>query len=322
MIHIVGHGIAGAMLAWELDRRGISFRVYDPGSTPTGSKVGAGIINPVTGQRWVKSWRVDTLFRGAESTYREIERVTGSRLYTSLRVRRYFQSPAEERTAREKVAAGQLRPYITEAGVDSCWISPAARVDTGALVDVLGQRWQARGWWRAEEAPSSWPSDDVVIRCIGAAECALPELGTKRLSLAKGEILTVRAEHVDTSTIVNAGNWVLPIDTARARVGATYARDQLSLECTPAAREHLLSFARKYLGDSTEVVSQEVGLRASTSDRLPVVGWLCERRRLGIVNGLGSKGALFAPCLAQQWAEHLTSGRAFDPELDVRRFLP
>jgi hypothetical protein len=42
--------------------------------------------------------------------------------------------------------------------------------------------------------------------------------------------------------------------------------------------------------------------------------------RLGLVNGLGAKGALWAPFLARQWAAHLREGAVFEPEVNVMRF--
>jgi hypothetical protein len=51
-----------------------------------------------------------------------------------------------------------------------------------------------------------------------------------------------------------------------------------------------------------------------------VVGRWGTSDRIGLINGLGSKGALWAPFLAQQWVDHLVAGRPFDPAVDVARF--
>ena len=54
---IIGQGIAGSCVAWELWRRRKSFLLLDAGETATTSRVAAGLITPVTGQRLVPSWR-------------------------------------------------------------------------------------------------------------------------------------------------------------------------------------------------------------------------------------------------------------------------
>jgi len=54
---IVGQGLAGSLLAWELIQRGCSVLVVDKGEE-NASQVAAGLINPVTGIRFVKSGSV------------------------------------------------------------------------------------------------------------------------------------------------------------------------------------------------------------------------------------------------------------------------
>src|SRR3569833_227826 len=79
-VRIVGQGLAGSLLGWACERAGISFSIEDctgvgrPGAPApiAASSVGAGIINPITGQRLVKSWRVDSLLPLAVAMYQEI----------------------------------------------------------------------------------------------------------------------------------------------------------------------------------------------------------------------------------------------------------
>ena len=48
---IVGQGLAGTLLAAELEGRGQSIQVVDNNYPRAASKVAAGIMNPVTGRR-------------------------------------------------------------------------------------------------------------------------------------------------------------------------------------------------------------------------------------------------------------------------------
>ena len=56
---IVGQGLAGTLLAWECERVGCSFAIADAGHATASSGVAAGMINPITGRRLVKSWEID-----------------------------------------------------------------------------------------------------------------------------------------------------------------------------------------------------------------------------------------------------------------------
>lgn len=48
---IIGQGIAGSCLAWELKRRGADFTIADRPIAETASRVAAGLVNPLTGPR-------------------------------------------------------------------------------------------------------------------------------------------------------------------------------------------------------------------------------------------------------------------------------
>jgi len=56
---IIGQGICGTFLSWYLRKAGISFIVIDEPRPDTASRVAAGIINPVTGRRIVKTWLIN-----------------------------------------------------------------------------------------------------------------------------------------------------------------------------------------------------------------------------------------------------------------------
>ena len=66
---IVGQGLAGTLLAWEFERAGFSFAIADAGHGRAASGVAAGIINPITGRRLVKSWRIDARLAGARAEW-------------------------------------------------------------------------------------------------------------------------------------------------------------------------------------------------------------------------------------------------------------
>jgi len=70
---IVGQGAAGTLMHYELSKRGKKCLVIDNQHIGAASKVAAGIINPVTGRRYVKSWRIEELMPFALATYRAIE---------------------------------------------------------------------------------------------------------------------------------------------------------------------------------------------------------------------------------------------------------
>ena len=69
---IIGQGISGTMLSYEFAKAGLSFVVMDDGNAAASSRVAAGMINPVTGRRIVKTWMIDTLLPFAFDAYTDI----------------------------------------------------------------------------------------------------------------------------------------------------------------------------------------------------------------------------------------------------------
>ncbi len=74
---IIGQGICGSFLSWWLEQAGLSFIVIDEPRPFTASRAAAGLINPVTGRRIVKTWMIDELLPFAHQAYRQIEAAWG-----------------------------------------------------------------------------------------------------------------------------------------------------------------------------------------------------------------------------------------------------
>ena len=57
---LVGQGLAGSILGWELMQRGCRILIIDQ-EIGNASRIAAGLINPVTGMRFFKMEGVDRL---------------------------------------------------------------------------------------------------------------------------------------------------------------------------------------------------------------------------------------------------------------------
>jgi glycine oxidase len=176
-IAIVGQGLAGTLLAWELERNGAEFEIYDRGAAGRASAVAAGMINPITGQRLVKSWRVEELLPLARECYRALEVELGVTLWQEMRVRRLWRSDSERLIFSRKQGGGaggdgndRLAPFAGPADQEGCWIEGAAQVDVPVLVAATRRRWRAAGRLAEREADLSAlrTRHELVILCTGA----------------------------------------------------------------------------------------------------------------------------------------------------------
>lgn len=71
---IVGQGLCGTFLSWYLDQYNKTYIVIDEGKPSTASKVSSGIINPITGRRFVKTWIIDQILPFSHQAYTEINK--------------------------------------------------------------------------------------------------------------------------------------------------------------------------------------------------------------------------------------------------------
>src|SRR6185369_14060401 len=78
---IVGHGIAGTLLTYFLQKRGANVLVIDKFNPSSSSNISAGISHPITGRRKVKTWMADTLIPFAEEFYAMLESEYGEQFY-------------------------------------------------------------------------------------------------------------------------------------------------------------------------------------------------------------------------------------------------
>ena len=304
---IVGQGLAGTLLGWELERAGREFVIADAGHEGAASRVGAGLVNPVTGERWATAPGWAEKAAVARATYARMAEAWGvaGGFVSDIRIRRTWRDAAEAEHVRGRVERGALAPWVSAAGLedDAAWIEGAWRVDLPGLIAAGRARWAACGRLRetrvTQAEAAAWPGP--VVWCVGAAETAVPELravGGETLELA------VSGAGWREDVARHDGVWVLPVSAGRAWAGASFVRDEAE---RAARREALRASVTRQLADlewtETAVLA---GWRMTTPDRTPRSGWLPGHEgRRGGVNGLGSKGGLLAPGLAKAWAERL-----------------
>lgn len=318
-ILILGQGLAGTLLAWELEQAGVAFVIVESSGGASASLAGAGLVNPITGRRLVKSWRVDDWLPLARATYREIEAALNIRVWHDLRVRRLFADAGERATFERKAATGELAPFARAADADGFWIEQAARVDVAALLRATRERWQVQGRWR-----EAWnDSAEVACRidCRGLAGADEPAFGFVPWEFSRGELLELAVDGLESDVVLNRRHWIVPVALRTAWAGATHEPGIRESASTAAGRCQIEGAVAELLAGRTHrITGQRAGIRVNLPDRRPVAGRHPEHPRRGLINGLAAKGALWAPVLARQWREHLVHGRPFDAEIDAARF--
>lgn len=342
---IVGQGLAGTTLAWAIHQRGYTLAVIDRGHHSSPSRIAAGLITPITGQRLAVAWRFPQLFPSAQQFYQHLQRQLDVtffypgpmvRLFVDEGERRLFSDRAERYLSDLVRPLDPAWPGVADFHADhGGFVMPtAARLDVAKYLDASRLWLQRRG---AFSPGTVDPSSDLRVTPAGVA---LPRFGLAARWLiwcqgfepnpffpalpfnpVKGEMLTIRWSRV-WYEVIHKGAWLAPVGEGRAKVGATYDREALDSRPTPAGRAWLKEQLGRLLKGCYEVVDHSAAVRPALIDGRPVLGLHPAYPSLGILNGLGSKGALLAPFCAQVLADSLASGQVDDNEVSLRRWLP
>lgn len=339
---IVGSGIAGSLLAWELLRLGGHVTICGDPANPGSSRIAAGLITPITGLRFVKSWNLDRVFPQAKATYAELENLCGKTFFQPFNILRLFKNPEESARWQRKAGQAELRglivrewsavppvPGILHEG-GGLEITGGGWVDMEALLESLHSLIRKQAQWiglpldcgQLELSGSSarWQGRefDRVIFCQGYRP-ENPWFDWLDWKPAQGEILTLRIPGFQTDRIINRGIFILPLGNGLFRCGSTYNWVHLKSEPAPGGRARLESEIRGLVSLPFEVTGHRAAVRPILKDSLPAIGLHPRHPALGIFNGLGSKGALTAPFYARHFARHLLAGQPLDAEIDVAR---
>jgi glycine oxidase len=345
---IVGSGLAGCLLAWRLQERGLPFQIVGSTTLPNAWSVAAGLINPVTGKWMTKSWNIDQLIPEVERTYRAIEQALDIEIYHPMPFRRYCQNMEDVkrcgRRSRNPRYANVLSEHVPvgsgpDALVDthgSFEIYQASYVDLPILIAALQDHFQQCGRLRdetfvhaeLERTPNGWHYKDSeaqrIIFCEGMGIQNNPWFNYLPISPAKGETLILTSDTLELpKTVYHHTKWLLPYKDRSFRIGATYDDNDLSHEPTESGKVELLKHARAFIKPEhkLEVQKHMAGIRPMTKDVRPFLGTHPNEAHLHILNGLGSKGASLAPEMTKQLLSHLFDGEPLDPEVDITRFM-
>ena len=340
---VVGQGVAGSVLAWTLDQQGCTVILADAPTLPSASGVAAGIVNPLTGRKLVRTWRADDLFPFLHAFYTQAEAALDTRFFYPCDIYRPYRSEAEKEAYQLYTADADVAPYVRQRADDGGYSAYIHKPFGGLTVTQSGwlnvpdflaaiQLYFRRKGQFVDElvAPDAiqfgtdsaiWQAYTVqkVIFAEGPHSARNPLFDWLPYNPVKGQILTVVVDEYPITDIVNQGVFILPLDRHTLRLGATYSWHDLDWQTTEDGSSFLQNKVRELLKIPYRIIGQQAGIRPATKDRRPFVGWHPDRPSAGIFSGMGSKGVSLAPYLARQFAANLLGHEELDAEVNISR---
>lgn len=341
---IIGQGLAGTTLAWQLRFRGRKVLVLDREQSTTASRIAAGLVTPVTGMRFVKSWRLDECWPVAVQFYQRVAEILDVNIFCEQPAVRLFRSAAERKVYEKRRSAGQFDGLIFESlqQLDSeyyhqpfgSFVMRAGQLDAKNYLNASREIFANEECYQCcnidldadiqqESGCVILPALDVAAErlffCEGFAATRNPWFQAIPFDAVKGEILMLRIPGLSEARVVHGGIWLAPHGDELYSVGATYDREHLDDYVTAAGREQILEAVRQIIKVPVSVVEHYAAVRPVLTGRHPVAGLHPQFPQFGYLNGLGSKGSLQAPWVAERFVEHLLDGVPLPEDIDVQR---
>ena len=339
---IVGSGLASIMFAEQLRTHQKSFVVISNRSQQA-SLVASGLYNPVVLKRFTAAWNAASHLETAIPKYISLEKLLGVKLDYVVPIHRVFNSVQEQNNWFLACDKPLLTPFLNPKLVDNKnnsvkapfgfgEVNATGRIDTQKLIEAyrtflsqMNQYISATFDYEALiETPEGLCYESIQAKHIvfteGFGIHKNPYFKQLPLEGTKGELITIYAPQLQLTPILKSSIFVIPMEGDHYLVGSTYEWTDKTNIPTSEAKSQLLEKLERLVTCDFEVVNQRAGIRPTVSDRRPLVGRHPNHQKMYVLNGLGTRGVLIAPAMAEALYAFIETDAPLPEEIDISRF--
>lgn len=341
---IVGNGLAGTLLAFEMLDHGLDFKILVSKDKSRASLVAAGMFNPLVFKRMTKSWMADELLPFMKKRFIELEDRLNEKFFFEKDIlkplseqeillwkdrgqdtgfSKYIQTVDSNRKfANVKDAAGF--GIVSHSGYLNLpvFLNAAERFFRNGDF-IIDKRFPFEKYNSKSRLIQFEPYGfSKIIFCEGYHVTRNYFFNFLPLRPVKGEVLEINAPELSEDYILNKKVFVLPIGNRIFKVGSTYEWEDLSETPTINGKELILTRLNELISADYEVLNHVAGIRPTVSDRRPILGRHPVWEQLYIFNGLGTKGVMLGPYFASEMTKVLTvRNYSLNGEVNIERFI-
>ncbi|RZJ75824.1 MAG: FAD-binding oxidoreductase [Flavobacterium sp.] len=339
---IVGGGVAGICFAETAFLKNRSFTLITDDSQSS-SWVAAGLYNPVILKRFSLPMDSKAHLDYIGPFYDEIEQRLNIKFDYKLPVYRKFTSVEEQNNWFEAADKPGLAPFLSTTIMHTKYpalhspygfgeVLHTGYVDTTALIEAYYKFLEGNGDLIKDKFDYSdleIDSKSVSYRGIEARHIvfaegfgihANPYFNYLPLDGTKGELLVIKAPELKLDAAINASIFILPLGNDIYKVGATYEWYDKTQDPTDAGKAELLEKLEELISCDYEILDHLAGIRPTTKDRKSLIGTHAEHSRLHVLNGLGTRGVMLGPPMAQLLFNHIENGNPIERSISLDRF--
>ena len=343
---IVGQGIAGTLISYALLSRGQSVYVIDKPQDYAASKAAAGLINPITGRYYTKSWMIDDLIPAAIKTYQSLETLLQMQywypgdIYRTLHnvkqcndwSARLLQEPYQA-YAKSTTDQGPYKSQVSK-GEGVALISGGGRVEVAKLneayrhylksIDCFSEELFDHDRLVQEDSLLCYGeiTADYIVFSEGAGLIANPLFNHLPLQPAKGEAFHIKSDVIsEKHDILKHMQYLVPTEEDKTYwSGGGFRWKYDTYKPTEEWKIKQTGELSEFISGGYTIVKHVAGVRPCVKDRKPLIGRHTDHERIYLFNGLGTKGTSLGPYFADMLAEHILNNGSIIPEVDLSRF--
>ena len=339
---IIGQGISGTWLSYYLQKANRSFLLIDNNEPNSASRVAAGIINPVTGRRIVKTWMIDDLLEFIIPAYKELGNELGVKAIEQKSLVDFHPTPqmkiAFDERLNEKAEflfqSTDQRQYNDIFNYDFGFgeVAPCYIVDLKEILPAWRKKLLSNNQlleedFKIEELEQTITGisykniqAEKIIFCDGGDSAGNPFFKNLPFALNKGEAIFIDANDIPSTHIFKKGMMLTSVEENIYWLGSNYLWEFPDDKPTEQFRIQAESLLKNWLKVPFKIIDHKASIRPANIERRPLVGFHPVHTNIGILNGMGTKGCSLAPYFAKQLAENMISGNELLPEADIKRF--
>lgn len=338
---IIGGGIAGVTLAHQLENRNLTFDLVDNCPKYNSTKVAAGFWNPIVFKRLTMSFNADKMLPILKNFYSIIEQKINNSFVNEVPQLKIFSTKEERHRFIDKAIVSEVSQFLGEEPIENIdgikapfgmgKVIGTGYIDTVEYIEKSLKFFESNGsfinkkidYSEIEFTPNyagfNGEMYEKVIYCEGYHAVHNPLFPELRLKPTKGELLILEIPGLSQDYAFAKSAGLIPLGNQQFIVGSTYDWEDMTEDATEAARKKLLYNLSDFLELDYRVIDHQAGIRPSSYDRRPIIGKSSVQANAYIMNGLGTKGVMYAPFYSDMLINFIEHGAKLDEEVDFVR---
>lgn len=354
---ILGAGLAGLSVAKELSSiPDVNVIVIDPhgiGGGASGSPI--GLANPATGRFATKSWRAEDSIEAIRSNLVDVSPYSSEKLFSRSGVIRPAMDSKIARRMQENIESNNWPEdwceWLSEDEIKTrfpdlhseyggVWVSTGITIAIPKYLQALSGYLKENGVeilekkkfeldcsfgsWNFKLSNGTQFKAEHLITTAGIKTKEFDFWKELPLHPVKGQVAIFECEDsFPYKAAVSALGYFASLDSKTFVAGSTYehnfTHEEVDLQGKEFIEKRMLRVMPQLKG-KYKLIDQWSGVRASTPDRMPIIGRHPSIENCSVFTGLGSKGLLYSSLLAKEISRFLIDHSALSSEISLERF--